>query len=164
MIKITRTDTRDTNNRLSSLGIDDGTISPKFNANTIGYSAKVDEDTQIVNVTAELSSDKATFVNGFGPRKVNLNKGYNKVFIKVRSESGAVRIYTINILRGEAPKPDNKTSGEGNNNNEGNETETKKKAILKDLVLSSGIITFDPNVFDYNVVVDYNTKKIEIHI
>ena len=171
LIKITRKDTRDANNRLSSLSIDGVSISPSFNENTLTYNAKVDEGTNIVDVNAILSSSKASFVTNYGPRKVNLNMGNNKVQLKVRSESGAVRVYTINVVRGEvAPKPSQdptpKPGGGGSEDEKEKEKEEEKHendALLSNLSLSDGIITFDPNVFDYNVVVDYQTSKLEVN-
>lgn len=161
LIKLTRSDTRDANNRLSSLSIDGESISPSFNENTLTYNAKVSDGTNIVSINAELASNKASFVSNFGPRKVNLNNGSNKVQVKVRSESGAVRVYTINILRGEEEKTSNK-KGDEEKDKEDDKKEETSNALLKDLVLSDGTITFDPNVFDYNVVVDYDTTKIDV--
>ena len=160
LIKLTRTDTRDANNRLSSLSIEGESISPSFNENTLTYNAKVSDGTNIVSINAELASNKASFVSNFGPRKVNLNNGSNKVQVKVRSESGAVRVYTINILRGEEEKTSDKKEDEEKDKEDDKKEETSN-ALLKDLVLSDGI-TFDPNVFDYNVVVDYDTTKIDV--
>ena len=167
LIKLTRKDTRDSNNRLSSLSIDGEDISPNFNENTLAYSAKVSKDTNLVSINASLSSSNSSFVSGFGPRKVNLNDGYNKVQLKVRSESGAVRVYTITILKGDAPangggNSGNTQPGEVGPGETGKEEDNKSKALLENLSLSDGIITFDPNVFDYNVVVDYQTSKLEV--
>ena len=159
LIKLTRKDNRDANNRLSSLSIDGVDISPKFNENTLAYSAKVSKDTNMITINANLSSNNSSFVNNYGPRKVNLNDGYNKVQIKVRSQSGAVRVYTITVLKGDAPV-NNNGGNTGNNNNNNNVDpnqnnnqveDNKSKALLENLSLSDGIITFDPNVFDYNV-------------
>lgn len=167
LIKLTRKDNRDSNNRLSSLSIDGVDISPRFNENTLAYTAKVSKDTNIITVNANLSSNNSSFVNNYGPRKINLNDGYNKVQVKVRSQSGAVRVYTITILKGDAPANNNNTgnggtSNNGENNQNNNQEDNKSKALLENLSLSDGIITFDPNVFDYNVVVDYNTSKLDV--
>lgn len=48
-------------------------------------------------IIGELNDNKASFVKGYGPRKVKLNKGYNKVLIKVLSESNIERVITLNI-------------------------------------------------------------------
>lgn len=166
LIKLIRNDTRDANNRLSSLSIDGVDLNTLFNENTLTYNAKVSSDTNMININANLSSSNATFVNGYGPRKINLNMGDNKVQIKVRSQSGAVRAYTVNVLRGDkisAPSDDQNSDKQDDDDQE-KEDKNTSKAILKDLTLSDGIITFDPNVFDYNVVVDYDTKKIEVNV
>ena len=152
-IKVTRTDTRKTNNNLSTLSIKEATLSPSFKSNVVNYSAKVGEDVSEVTIDASLEDSSASFVKDFGPRKVTLNKGTNKVLVKVRSESGRIRVYTITIQRGE-----NTETIDPNNGLVIDPT----KALLKNLILSDGTITFDPNLFDYNVVVDYNTSNITV--
>ena len=160
LIKITRSDTRSSNNKLSSLSVDKGELSPKFNANVINYNVKVSEDTEEINVGAELSDSGASFVSGFGPRKVNLNRGSNRVQVKVKAQGGSVRVYTINVVRGEETTPSG--GGESGGDNPSPTPSGETSALLKDLKLSYGVITFDPNVFDYNVVVEYEVAGIDV--
>ena len=58
-------------------------------------------DVEKIGVGADLNSSKATFVEGYAPRNVDLNPGLNKITLKVRSESGVLNVYTINVNKGE---------------------------------------------------------------
>ena len=84
--------------------------------------------------------------------------GTNKIAIKVKSESGAVRVYNITVTRGEVQEP----SEGGSSEEPGHDENGNSKALLKELSLSDGTITFDSNVFDYNVVVEYGTSNIAV--
>lgn len=145
-------------NTLSSLTISTGSLSPSFNSNINNYSSFVTSSVASVNVYATLTDGKSSFVDGYGPRTVALNTGANAIPIKVRSESGAVRTYTITITKAAPiiidPNPgDNpETPGE------------KSEALLKSLTLSSGIIDFEPRVFDYNVTVDNSVTNILVTV
>ena len=139
-ITINRPDNRSDNNNLKSLSTNHGSIS--FNKNTTNYSINVESNISSINISADKEDGKASFVNGAGPRTVNLNYGDNRFEIKVRSEKGNVKTYVINVHR----KDDRST-----NNN------------LKSLKLSTGKINFDKNTLEYNVSVYYEVTKIEVN-
>ncbi len=80
------------NNYLSSLKVDDYSLSPSFNKNTTEYILKLDNDVDTINITAKPESDKAT-VSGDG--EISILPGDNKITITVTSEKGNERIYTI---------------------------------------------------------------------
>jgi hypothetical protein len=151
LIKITREDnsgssnSRSTNNYLSSLSVDGVEISPSFSSDTVNYTATVDGNVGEVNVDAALQDNSASFVDGYGPRRVTLSDGNNRIYIKIKSESGKVRVYTIHITRGESAS---------------SVPTSDSKALLKSLDLSSGTIAFDANTFDYNATVDYDITNI----
>ena len=128
-LNITRNDNRSTDNYLSSLSVNDVTLNPIFNKNTLTYDASVPMATESVTISAKLSNSKASFTTNLGPRDVKLNIGENSVLIQVKSESGALRTYTINIIR----------SSESSNN------------YLKSISLSSGTIAFDKNINEYKI-------------
>src|SRR5574344_67393 len=157
LIKINRTDSRSSDNNLSSLSVDGVSLTPNFSSNIVSYSANVSEETAEVTVNAELNNASSSFVNNFGPRKVSLNKGNNRIFIKVKSESGNVRTYTINITRAGA------TSNENTENTTDNtQTQNSSIALLSNLELSSGTIAFDQNTFDYNVSVANDVTNVVV--
>ena len=90
---------------------------------------------------ATLNSNTASFVSGFEPKEVKLKNGNNTVYIKVRSEKGTERTYTININRKDGRDSD---------------------ASLKDIKLSSGKIDFKSDVLDYSLNVEYKINKLNI--
>lgn len=139
-IKITRKDTRSSNNNLSSLSVSVGKIN--FNKNTTTYNIDTKSDVTSATISATLEDPKATFVSGYNPRTVSLKEGFNSFQIKVKNEKGTIKTYTINITR---------EDGKSRNNN------------LKDLTLSTGNITFDKNNLNYNVTVEYEIEKLTIN-
>lgn len=139
VLNITREDNRSTNNNLKDLSISKGNI--KFNKTTTTYDVNVDSDVDEITIKAETEDSKASFENGFGPRKVKLEYGQNKIEIKVKSEKGTVKVYTININR----KDDRST-----NNN------------LKDITLSNGKIDFDKKQTDYIVNVPFEVETLKV--
>ena len=145
-IKIKRADGRSSNNTLSSLGVSTGNLEPGFSPYTTSYNVKVDSNVETVDVSAQLADQSSSFVSGFGPRTVKINAGYTRASIKVKSQSGSVRTYTI--LFGK----DGGNSG----------TEKSDKATLESLELSAGTIDFDPMTFDYNISVPYKTTNVEV--
>ena len=75
-------------------------MTPAFSASTSFYSVTVDKDVTQIGVGAVLGNTSAKFVDGYGPRTVNLNPGVNSIVIKVRSEAGTLNVYTVNVSRG----------------------------------------------------------------
>ncbi len=126
-----------TDNNLASLEVDDVAVSG-FNAGTITYNlGNVNKAT--IKVGAALADSKASFVSGFGPRTVNLNYGTNIIQIKVSSQSGAVKIYSVQI---------NRTDNRSGNNN------------LNTLSITGGTFIFNASTTTYNVTVDSATTNI----
>ena len=138
-INITRESGKSTNNYLKSLTLSKGNIN--FKKATTTYNVNVDNNVDKVTIGADLEDSKSSFENGFGPRVVNLSLGNNTVYIKVRSESGQVRTYTLYI-----------------NRNDGRDSDSS----LKDITLSSGKISFDKDTLEYKVTVEYNIDKMKI--
>ena len=111
-----------------------------FDSLSMGYKIEVNSDK--ISVFATLTSDDASYVEGYEPRTVNLEYGENKILIKIKNKSGKVRTYTIIATR---------TDDRVSNN------------LLTDLTVSKGKIEFDPYVTDYNIEVPKNTKKVSIN-
>ncbi|MBQ7136762.1 MAG: cadherin-like beta sandwich domain-containing protein [Bacilli bacterium] len=138
-INVNRKDTRSSNNNLKSLSLSSGKIS--FNKSTTTYSVNVDSNISNIKISATLDDAKASFVDGYGPRTVDLAYGNNKIYIKVKSENQIEKTYTINITR----KDDR-----SNNNN------------LKSITLSDGKIDFSKGNTKYTVNVPYEIEKFKI--
>lgn len=90
---------KDTNNKLKSLQISPGSLSPAFNTNTTSYKVNVPEGTTELVVSAAAQSNKAN-VSVTGHKNIKL--GENTVKVVVLSESGATRVYTLTVICGEA--------------------------------------------------------------
>ena len=69
-IVINRPDTRDTENKLKTLSLSDGTLSPTFASNTLTYTSTVASNIEKISFNATLISNKSSFVDGYGPREV----------------------------------------------------------------------------------------------
>lgn len=84
-----------TNNYLKSLSVDNKTLSPDFNKDTLEYTVIFNEEDEIIKINAEKEDDKAT-IAGLGEQKLDLGK--NKYEITVTSEKGTTRTYTITAI------------------------------------------------------------------
>ena len=138
-LNITRVDSRSDDNYLKMISISSGEL--KFNKTTYIYNVDVENNIESVTLLATLNSNTASFVSGFEPKKVKLKNGNNTVYIKVRSEKGTERTYTININRKDGRDSD---------------------ASLKGIKLSSGKIDFKSDVLDYSLNVEYKINKLNI--
>lgn len=89
------------NNNLKSLTVGAYELTPEFSADVTEYSLTVDENVDVLQVTAEPEDETAEVeVSG----NDNLLLGENTIKIKVTAEDETVKIYTINVTKGEAPK------------------------------------------------------------
>ena len=138
-INITRESSKSTNNYLKSINLSDGNID--FKKTTTTYNINVDNNIGKITIDANLDDSKSSFENGFGPRTINLSLGNNTVYIKVKSESGQVRTYTLYI-----------------NRNDGRNSDSS----LKNIKLSSGKLKFNKDTLEYKVTVEYNIDKMKI--
>lgn len=138
-INITREESKSNNNYLKSLTLSNGSIN--FKKTTTEYNINVAKDIDKITIGATLEDSKSSFENGFGPRTINLSLGNNTVYIRVRSESGQVRTYTLNINRDDGRDSD---------------------SSLKNIKLSNGKLTFNKNTLEYKVTVEYKIDKMII--
>ena len=142
----------DSNNYLKSLSISSGTI--QFNKNTLTYNTNVSDNVNSITIDAVLDSNKASFVSGYGPRKVNVNYGENTFEIRVKAEDGNIRKYIIKVTR------EQKVSDPGTTEPA---TPTKNSdATLSKITLSNGNILFDPNIYEYSISVGNSVDKLDI--
>ena len=96
-----QTDDRDSNNKLSSLQVSPGSLSPAFSAGTTSYTVTVPSDTTEVTISATAASDKAK-VSVSGGKDLKL--GENSARVVVTAENGSSRSYDITIICGEVEK------------------------------------------------------------
>lgn len=142
-ININRKDIRSSNNNLSSLKVNGGELSPKFNKNTTKYSVSVPYSVSDLNVNATPEDNKAKV-------SISGNKGLiaeetKDVTITVTAENGSKKTYTISVSRGK--DPNKKLS----NNN-----------YLSHLNVSVGLLSpvFNKETTNYEVWLPYEIDKI----
>lgn len=80
-------------NNLSSLGIENYSLTPEFNKDTLEYNVELEPDTSKINISATASHGGAT-IEGAGTREVT--DGDNRLEIKVTAENGSSKTYVIN--------------------------------------------------------------------
>ena len=146
-IRIKRSDGRSSTNTLSSLSVSNGDIQPSFTPLTNSYTVQVDDGVESVDISATLSDSSSSFVDGYGPRTVKISDGLTRETIKVKSQSGNVRTYTLTI---------------GTSGGIQSGSTTGNKALLESLELSAGTIDFDSHTFDYNISVPNDVTNISV--
>lgn len=85
-------------NHLMFLGVNEGTLDPVFDPDTLEYTVDVDYSLTEVTVVA-YPKDKGSLVTGDGTH--SLNVGNNRIEVLVTAEDGSIRTYTLNVKRGE---------------------------------------------------------------
>ena len=105
------TQTKSSNANLVNLGIRPHDFTG-FSPNKTSYSVTVPQDTETVEVYAQVADNGAT-VTGTG--SVNLDEGENTINVTVTAEDGTTKTYTINITREgiEEESTNEASSGEG---------------------------------------------------
>ena len=90
---------KSTDNKLKSLTVSNGTLSPAFQADTISYSMTVPYSVSKLDIKATASDSKASVAID----SPNLVVGNNTATVTVTSESGAKKTYTIKVKREQDP-------------------------------------------------------------
>ena len=97
ILSINRPDDRSNDYTLKSLIISSGNLSFDSNKNT--YDVYVSSEIESITIDSELNDKKASYVNGYGNREVELNDDITEVLIKVKAENEEVNTYTLNIIK-----------------------------------------------------------------
>lgn len=139
-VNITRRDDRSSNNELKTLSVSNTNIS--FKNNTLSYTAYVEKDISSVTISATQQDNKAT-ISGTGTK--TLKEGSNTFYLTVTAENGAVKTYTITIIK------------------KGNQViELSSDANLKYLKISGLEIQLEENVYSYYINVSNETSELDI--
>lgn len=83
---------KSSNSYLSSISIDGYEIEPKFDKETLEYAVTVKEETEKININAQLA-DSSAKVTGLG--EVAVSEGVNNFEIVVTAENGSKRTYKL---------------------------------------------------------------------
>ena len=105
---------------LSSIKVENYTLKPKFNKDTIEYTVEVAEDQKSVEIKATPLNEKATVI---GTGLINLVNNSTRVSITVIAQDGTTKTYYVTINKAKNPS----TSEEGSGNID---IDTSEDAIL----------------------------------
>ena len=143
------TTTKSSNNALKSLKVNQGTLSPEFNARTYDYTVDVGNDVESIKITASAEDSKAT-ISGTGTKK--LKEGSNVFNVNVKAENGTEKTYKITVNRKETTESDLKL-----------ETFELKQITLdgeyEPIVLSP---EFKPDVYEYTCEVGEDITSLDV--
>lgn len=87
-------------NRLSSLSISTGKLSPAFSSDKTSYQVDLTSDVEDITITAKAKDSKAK-VSGTGKKELHI--GENIFKITVTAENGSVKRYTLSVIVTEKP-------------------------------------------------------------
>lgn len=153
-ISVTRADNRSQVNTLSSLSLSVGDIGT-FSADKTSYFTRVENSVTSLNINASLYDSQSYFEEGFGPRAVSLDPGLNTFTLRVRSEAGTLRVYTIDIFR------------ETGEENLSCNADIENIALLKGIEITSDLdnitipdIEFDSKTYTYSIKVPYSVANV----
>lgn len=93
-VTVTAPREKDTNNNLGSLSVKEYKISPEFKSDTTEYSVEVPSTIDKVIIEGSPTSNYASIT---GTGEVEVNEGTNSFEIKVTSESGSEKVYTLKV-------------------------------------------------------------------
>ena len=141
---------KEKNNYLSLLEIENATLTPNFNKNTINYNVNVENNINKVNVTVKKESNKATVKYTYNGKTItnlndlSLNIGDNTLTIEVKAENGDKKVYTVIINRKQVENISN---------------------YLESLSIDDYTLTpnFDKDTLFYETTVTYNDKEISLN-
>ena len=127
---------------LKSLTVDNGTLTPEFDKDTLKYEVIVPYEIENLGISAITNSDRANYtISG----NTNLVVGKNESTLTVTAEDGSLLVYTINILR--QPSTNN----------------FLQSLSVKDKDNKEYIETFLKTKMDYNITVKNDIDKITIN-
>lgn len=100
-INVNRKDSRSSNNKLSSLTVNSGTLEPSFSADREEYNLSVPYSVSSLKVSAKAEDSKAK-ISITGQNDL-VAEETRDVKIHVTAENGSVKTYTIHVSRGKDP-------------------------------------------------------------
>ena len=92
--------TKSSDNKLSSLTVSEGTLTPAFKADVTEYNVNVGATVSKITLSAKANHDKAK-VSGTGEKTLNVGK--NTFEVKCTAENGSVKTYKVNVHVDETP-------------------------------------------------------------
>ena len=146
-INVNRKDTRSSNNNLSSLSIDGGTLNESFSSGNTNYTAKIPFEQENANVKAYAEDGKSSVYvsgnTGIAPEETR------NVSVTVTAENGSQKTYNIAVTRGKDPNK-----------------KLSKDNYLSNLTPSIGILSpvFDKEKTNYVIYLPYEVDSITFNV
>ena len=140
----------DEDNYLKNLSVDDETIKPNFKKETQDYTLITGKEK--ITIKATKNNELQTLEGDIGNRSIDY--GLNIFKIKVTSELGEERIYTLSVTK---PLPKEQPKNNNTNNNNGAED-----VGLNDIQIDDYKIDFNKNTFKYEIEVNGFTEELDI--
>ncbi len=128
------------NNFLKGINISSGTLSPQFAKNIYKYTVKVGKDIERISISGIKNLQTQTISGEVQNQEIK--EGKNSFALVVYNNGDETKTYNIVV--------------------EKESTKSNEKIYLSSLSLSSGNITFEKDVYEYNTKVLYNVNKIEV--
>ena len=108
-ISVVKPREKSNNNNLKSLSVEGYSLTPEFSKDTLEYNVEVTDDKETIKINAE-REDGYSSLEGDGEKEVA--EGINKFEVKVTSETGKEKVYTLNINVKDANPIKKKVDGE----------------------------------------------------
>ena len=93
-INVVKPREKSTNNNLKGLSVENYTLTPDFNKDTLEYTVEIGDNAEVIKINAEKEDGYAS-LEGDGEKEVA--EGSNKFEVKVTSETGVEKIYVLNV-------------------------------------------------------------------
>lgn len=113
-----------------------------FDKNKSSFRIKINAGINKVQIKATLTDTKSKFVEGYGPREVNIDYGNNFVELRTESENGDTKIYSISIEREDNRSSDN---------------------TLKELLINDNKVDIEKNKYNYEINVLNDVTKTKVY-
>lgn len=147
---------KSSNNYLSSLSVNVGTLTPTFSRERLEYSLEFDEDFDYDTLNSlavsALAEDSRAKVSGTGT--VDVTTGENNIEVSVTAEDTSVRTYRISFIKPEEIK----------------QSDLRLSSLVIKTVDDQGIMEevdlnpkFDKETFDYQLEVSKNIEKLDVN-
>lgn len=138
-VTVNRDDGRSSVNTLSNLTVNQGALSPAFTSDNTTYYLDLDSSVNSLDIGAVLTDGSSAFVDGYGPRTVDILEGNNIIDIKVTSARGNTKVYTIYAYK--------------QDQNPSCSAEADSMALLK-----SFKFTYNDEDYDYDLAPEFDSK------
>lgn len=121
----------------------DNNINFNFKNDVYEYNLELAPNIKTINTKVTLDNKDYELIKGYGNQVVNIEKGANIIFIKVKDSTGDIKTYIINITKLLFNKSSN--------------------SYLKNIIIDGYNIKFNKRIKQYNLVIKKSDHKLDIN-